>query len=264
MSDSPNGTSPSQYTDRDELTQAIARVLADKFNVIVSLDSEAIEVLETATYPHYSEIIIARKTITIIALSCLLYSAFNIFESVLIDRLLVVGFGASILTILCGLGLIVFLVFEIFQGAGEDEVKLLKQGKHIFNEYQFIPSLNQFSFVLFLLGLGFLTIIFGFASLYTDLLRQNPDNFSGLQDGFLSIYFSIVTFSTVGYGDIHPASMLSRCAVVCEIFIAMFFSLIVISTTLSWTIAHERSQQEITIKKRIMERKKRTIVMKDS
>ncbi|MEM9542906.1 MAG: potassium channel family protein, partial [Cyanobacteria bacterium P01_E01_bin.42] len=105
----------------------------------------------------------------------------------------------------------------------------------------------------------FLTIIFGFASFYTDLLRQNPDNFSGLQDGFLSIYFSIVTFSTVGYGDIHPTSMLSRTAVICEIFIAMFFSLIVISTILSWTIAHKRSQQEITIKKRIMERKKEKI-----
>ncbi|MBP0020142.1 MAG: two pore domain potassium channel family protein [Cyanobacteria bacterium SBLK] len=263
MPDSPNGTSPSQYLERDELTQAIARVLVDKFNIILDSDSEAIEVLETSTYPYYSEIVIARKIITILALSCLIYSAFNIFESVLIDRLSIAGLGVSIFTIFCGLGLIVFLVFEIFQGAGEDEVKRLKQGNHVFNEYQFIPSLNKLSCVLFLLGLGFLTIIFGFASLYTDLLRQNPDNFVGLQDGFLSIYFSIVTFSTVGYGDIHPTSMISRSAVICEIFIAMFFSLIAISTTLSWTIAHKRSQQEITIKKRIMERKKQTIVVKD-
>ncbi|MEA5471759.1 potassium channel family protein [Spirulina sp. 06S082] len=263
MSDSQNGIASPQYSDRDELVQAIARVLTDKFNVVIDSDSEAIEVLETATHPHYLGLIIARKIITIIALICFIYSVFNIFESVLIDRLLILGFCVSISTILSGLGLIILLVFEVFQGAGEDEVKLLKQGKHIFNEYQFIPSLHRFSFVLFLLGLGFLTIIFGFANLYTDLLRQNPDNFSGLQAGFLSIYFSIVTFSTVGYGDIHPTSILARCAVICEIFIAMFFSLIVISTTLSWTIAHRRSQQEITIKKRILERKKRTIIIGD-
>ncbi|MGK7928132.1 MAG: potassium channel family protein [Spirulina sp.] len=255
MSDSHNGTSPPEFSDRDELIQAISRVLADKFNVIITSDSDAIEILETATYPHYSEIIITRKVITAIALCCLIYSIFNIFEPVLIDRLLILGFAVSIWTILSGLSLIVFLVFEVFQGAGEDIETLFKHGKHIFNEYQFIPSLNRFSFVLFLLVLGFLTIIFGFASFYTDLLRQNPDNFSGLQDGFLSIYFSIVTFSTVGYGDIHPASMIARFAVICEIFIAMFFSLIVISTTLSWVIAHTRSQHEVTIKKRIQDRK---------
>lgn len=257
MSDTQNRISSPQDSDRDELVQAVARVLAEKFNIILESNSEEIEVLETATHPHYLELIIARKIITAIALICLVYAVLNIFESVLIDRLLIFGFCVSIFTIFSGLGLIVCLVFEVFQGAGEDEVKLLKQGKHIFNEYQFIPSLNRFSFVLFLLGLGFLTIIFGFSSLYSDLLRQNPDNFSGLQDGFLSIYFSIVTFSTVGYGDIYPTSMLSKNAVICEIFIAMFFSLIVISTTLSWTIAHRRSQQELTIKKRIMERKKR-------
>ncbi|MEM9539315.1 MAG: hypothetical protein AAGA60_07360, partial [Cyanobacteria bacterium P01_E01_bin.42] len=164
MSDSPNGTSSPQYADSDELTQAISRVLVEKFNVILDTNSEAIEVIETATYPYYPNLIIARKIITITALGFLIYSAFNIFDPVLLDRLLILGSSLSILTILSGLGLILCLVIEVFQGAGEDEVKLLKQGKQLFNEYHFIPSLNRFSFVLFLLGVGFLTILFGVAS----------------------------------------------------------------------------------------------------
>ncbi|MDB9313975.1 potassium channel family protein [Spirulina sp. CS-785/01] len=247
--------SPEGFTDED-FVQAIAETLAEKITVMNALSHQETEVMATSTYVRHSPVILTRKIISVACVIFLIYAIINIFELLSIEFSLNVGFVCSVLTISSGLGLIICLVSEVFRGAGLDVEMQIKQGTKQFKEYHFIPSLNRFPFVLLLLALGFLTIILGFASFYTELLRQNPHHFSGIQDGFLAIYFSIVTFSTVGYGDIHPASFAARVTAICEIFIAMFFSLVVISTTLSWVIAHKRQEQEIAIKKRIQAHKK--------
>lgn len=246
---------PPELLSHDEFVQAIAETLAAKLSVINTPHPET-EIITTNHYPRYPKIIFARQIISIIAIILTIYALLNIFYPVFETIPLNISFFFSLLTIIFGFLLIICLISEVFQGAGTDVEHCIKQGEKKFWEYNYIPSLNRFTYVLLLLALIFWTIILGFASFYTELLRQNPEHFFGLQDGFLAIYFSIVTFSTVGYGDIHPASFLARITAICEIFIAMFFSLVVISTTLSWVVAHKRQEHEITIKQRIQDQKK--------
>ncbi|WP_072620576.1 potassium channel family protein [Spirulina major] len=231
---------------------AIASAIADR---LTPTDSHDLEVVAVASYPHYAGLIQARKLVSIGTGLLLVYAIANSFTPLWPPAIeFPLRFTVALCVIASGLGLIITLIVELFQGAGCDqEIQLRDQGQ-IIREYNFIPSLNQFTVVLLLLALGLLTIIFGFANFYSELVRQDPNHFQGLEAGFLAIYFSLVTFSTVGYGDIHPASVVARLAAVGEIFTAMFFSLVVISTTLSWVIAHKRQEHELAIKQRIRDR----------
>ena len=214
----------------------------------------------TTTNPQicirHSNLITARRYLSGIGFTFLICCLWNSFQAIfsygwLEGKLL--GFILSLLTIFSGLILLILLISELLLGAGTEIEKKVEQQNNIYWEYQFTPSLNQFPSLLFLIAIGFFCIILGFSSLYAELFRQNSANFSGLQDGFLTIYFSLVTFSTVGYGDIYPASLLTRLAAMGEIFLAMFFSLVAISTTLSWVTAHEKAKQEEFIKGRVEE-----------
>jgi len=71
------------------------------------------------------------------------------------------------------------------------------------------------SYINLLLGL-----IIGFASIYYNLYKIDSNNFISSNNHFNfidSIYFSIVTFATVGFGDIIPKSNLAKIVVSCEI-----------------------------------------------
>lgn len=203
---------------------------------------------------RYGKVTTARQYISVFSFLILIFCLINNFQAIFTNSLFsYLGIVISLLSIVLGLLLIILLIFELLSGAGIEIEMETEKDEETLLEYQFIPSLHKLPLLLLFLVIGFFSIILGFASLYAELYRQNPDNFFGLQDGFLSIYFSLVTFSTVGYGDIFPASVLTRLAAMCEIFIAMFFSLIALSTTLSWVTAHERSQHEEFLKKRVQE-----------
>ncbi|NEO87946.1 MAG: two pore domain potassium channel family protein [Spirulina sp. SIO3F2] len=238
----------SELTPSPDVIEAIAAAVVHKLHNPVSLDAIEPKVL---SYPRYQRISIARQWLSLAALSLLGYALWNCFVPLLPQPLVLGRFLVALLVIGLGFALIIVLVSELFQGAGIDQEIQYRQGGQVIKDYQFIPSLNHFRLVLGLLVLGFITIILGFANLYTELVRQDPSNFGGLEPGFLAIYFSLVTFSTVGYGDIYPVSIAARLAAVWEIFTAMFFSLVVISSTLSWTIAHKRQQQQSAIAQRI-------------
>lgn len=231
-----------------ELIAAIAAAVAQ--SIQAAAPEEFTEPL-VLSYPRHPQLPIARQWLGYGVGLLLPYALGNCFWSLLPPEHPVYHFGLALLVIASGLTLVILLVSELFQGAGIDQELQYRRDDRLFKDYQFIPSLNRFRTVLGLLALSFATIILGFANLYSELVRQDPANFGGLEAGFLAIYFSFVTFSTVGYGDIYPVSMAARLAVVGEIFMAMFFSLVVISSTLSWTIAHKRQQQELTIKQRI-------------
>jgi hypothetical protein len=244
--------SPEEVLGNAKLIEAIAKTISDRVDWVQTQPPEDDEILNQTTYPRYGQLVNFRKKLSAIAALLLVGAILNIFSppfgQFLNSQLRIF---LSLTTILSGLILIIFLVFEVFLGAGIDLELHIKRGQKFVSEYRFIPSLNRLPFVILFLGLGFFTIIFGFASLYTELLRQNPDNFSGLQEGFLTLYFSVVTFSTVGYGDVYPAAFIARIAAICEIFIAMFFSLIALSTTLSWVTAYEHQETNISIRNRI-------------
>ncbi len=83
-----------------------------------------------------------------------------------------------------------------------------------------------------------IAVIF-YAVMYTSIYRINPKSFSGVNLGnnnelmkqfFSFLYFSIVTFSTVGYGDIYPVYLVSRLIVIIEITFAFIIVVISISS----------------------------------
>lgn len=264
MSDPDNGTKSPETFSNEELVQAIAQTIVDRLDLLNPPPKQDSEVITNNTYPRYRRLVLVRGAIGILAGIVLLYSSANTFKQVFPDpNLAAIDLIASIIGILCGLILLILLIFEIFLGAGVDIEIELKQGDKIFQEYQFVPSINKLPVLLVFLGLSFFSVILGFSSFYAELFRQNSSNFIGFQEGFIAIYFSIVTFSTVGYGDIHPVSILARTAVICEILIAMFFSLIALSITLSWVIVYEQQQHSISIEQRIQEIRKRR-AMSDS
>ncbi len=244
----------------DEFARAVAQVLAEQLRLPISPPHHEAEVVAHYPYPRDPWLVGLRQLVSALAMGLLLGAIANTFIPWL-RRLPLTGLGflAAGLTVVTGVGLIALLVTEVFRGSGVDVVVKWQHGSLTWDEYRFIPSLDRLTFVLLLLALGFLTIIFGFASLYTELLRQNPAHFDGLQDGFLAIYFAVVTFSTVGYGDIHPASELARGVALTEIIIAMFFSLIAISAVLSWVLAHKRQQAEFSMAERIRSRHRQAL-----
>ncbi|MEM8643200.1 MAG: potassium channel family protein [Cyanobacteria bacterium P01_G01_bin.54] len=232
---------------RRAITAAVTQAVAQALQTPTDILPEPV----VLSYPRHPQLAIARQWLSRCVGLFFPYALGNCFWPLLPPEPKIYHFGLALLVIASGLSLVMLLVSELFLGAGVDQELQYHQGEHCIKDYQFIPSLNRFRTVLALLALGFVTIILGFANLYTELVRQDPANFGGLEAGFLAIYFSLVTFSTVGYGDIYPVSVAARLTAVCEIFIAMFFSLVAISSTLSWTIAHKRQQQELMIQQRI-------------
>jgi ion channel len=84
--------------------------------------------------------------------------------------------------------------------------------------------------LLWVFGLLIGISIFSFATDYTCLYKFDPASFEGLSvhsdsyahDLFDFFYFSIATFSTVGFGDIAPVSGIARIVVMLEIFLSFF------------------------------------------
>ncbi len=84
--------------------------------------------------------------------------------------------------------------------------------------------------LLWVFGLLISISIFSFATDYTCLYQFDPLSFEGviaISDTYIYnlchfIYFSVITFSIVGYGDIVPVSEVARLVVMLEIFLSFF------------------------------------------
>lgn len=84
--------------------------------------------------------------------------------------------------------------------------------------------------LLWVFGLLISISIFSFATDYTCLYQFDHSTFDGVStysDSYIYnlyqfFYFSIITFSTVGYGDIAPVSELVKFVVMLEIFMSFF------------------------------------------
>lgn len=84
--------------------------------------------------------------------------------------------------------------------------------------------------LLWVFGLILTISIFSFATDYTCLFQFSHTTFEGVPDYSNSyiynlyhfFYFSVITFSTVGYGDITPVSEIAKFIVMLEIFLSFF------------------------------------------
>jgi hypothetical protein len=83
------------------------------------------------------------------------------------------------------------------------------------------------TFILIAIG-TYLFFIFGFAWIFyvTGSIEMTPYNGSGNipVDFEKAVYFSIVSFHTIGFGDIHPATALGRQIVMIQSTISLFFT----------------------------------------
>lgn len=73
-------------------------------------------------------------------------------------------------------------------------------------------------------------LVFGFLFQFFDrryqILNQHFPDF------FEYFYYSAITFSTIGYGDIHPVTFLGRLIVLCEVSVALCFLIFFVSGAL--------------------------------
>lgn len=100
-----------------------------------------------------------------------------------------------------------------------------------------IKESHSFSQLLGIFGLLVFVIVFSFGADYTCLSVGNQSSFKGLEGTenltyleqlFQYFYFSTVTFASIGYGDIAPASVPAKVVVIIEIaqsFITVVFGL---------------------------------------
>ena len=88
-------------------------------------------------------------------------------------------------------------------------------------------SLEQ---LLWVFGLLIMVSLLSFATDYSCLYQFDPQTFEGVPtysntyvyNLYHFFYFSVVTFSTVGYGDIVPSSDIARFVVILETFLSFF------------------------------------------
>lgn len=93
--------------------------------------------------------------------------------------------------------------------------------------------LREFAF-LKVLGRGLL-IVAAYGSLYYSLSQMNPNAYSKRLDLVDSLYFSVVTAGTIGYGDITPQSAFSKFACCSEISFGFVYVGLVLSSLMSIT-----------------------------
>lgn len=97
------------------------------------------------------------------------------------------------------------------------------------NVYTSMPSLKK-NFAH--LGINVLEIVWWFAVLYL-YSGAIGSWWVAIHDAVSSLYFSMVTFATVGYGDIWPINTLWKIMVACQISVSFLFITIICSSFVS-------------------------------
>jgi hypothetical protein len=86
---------------------------------------------------------------------------------------------------------------------------------------------NPFDFVkVELINLLNTVVFFGFG--YFFLSNTGEGHFNQQIQVFDGVYFSFVTIATLGYGDIHPVSLLAKAIVIFEVIVGLWFFVTVI------------------------------------
>ncbi len=87
-----------------------------------------------------------------------------------------------------------------------------------------LPELDAVQTVVIAVAL----FLFTYASCYLTVSRLRPDSFSQPLDRVGSLYFTVTTFGTVGYGDIAAKSHLARLLVSSQILLDVVFVAVIL------------------------------------
>ena len=122
--------------------------------------------------------------------------------------------SVALLVVMAGIGLITWLLIV-------DAALLLTETGHLFRAFVIRMARRSVPVFSFLVVFGFIVVIFGTLYAILDHFTHAPNFSNGGTGGRLdfadALYFSIVTLSTIGYGDITPTSGVARLIVVAEI-----------------------------------------------
>jgi hypothetical protein len=173
----------------------------------------------------------------------LLYSLVDCFLPVgnPIVSILAVGFGLSVL---------LAMMAEVLLGAGLEVQTELLQGETFSRTTRFLPSIRGVPQVACLLSLGMGSITLGFASLHAAVSRSWMGSYSKELSGIEAIYFAVVTFATVGYGDVVPIWAIAKIAVVGQILVSWAAIAIALTALIPWSLSFMQKEQERLQKER--------------
>jgi len=104
---------------------------------------------------------------------------------------------------------------------------------------QWVRDMGE-SFVVAFLASTFLAFVVAFSSLYWTLSLQDPQSFSEPISRVDSVYFTLTTLSTTGFGDIHPVSGTAKVFVCLQIVSGFLLVTIVLTTIVSRLLSEDR------------------------
>lgn len=97
----------------------------------------------------------------------------------------------------------------------------------VFTNFPDKDSLGPWLIIMFLINL--MQVVLSFAVCYRFLSVNFPDSFSQNIGAIDSFYISMVTFFTLGFGDIYPVGSIAKLLVAFESFLSFYTFLIVIN-----------------------------------
>jgi|GEM_PF-1797673 len=113
-------------------------------------------------------------------------------------------------------------------------------------------SINNISYNKFLaiIMTNILLIVVSFGADFACLLQIDPNSFKGMSDAnfwetaFDSFYFSLVSFTTVAYGDIIPITKTAKILTIIEVIVAYVTTIIIISNFVQIKDSMEQQTKE--------------------
>jgi hypothetical protein len=106
-------------------------------------------------------------------------------------------------------------------------------------------SFARYQMRLSIIGESAASLASSFGCLHYAISRLNEHAYSSALTISDSLYFSVVTFATVGYGDIYPKTVASKAACVAEICCGILVLIVAVNVTTSiWLQKHQPSNQE--------------------
>jgi hypothetical protein len=225
---------------------AYEAVIREKVQKVKDLVERKPQAFSGSTIPYRAELIKRRRYASrssLIALALVIILSFTPWSRFI--------WIPAVIVIVSALSMGVSLLGELLYGAGSEKQTQYKNAQgEFYRVYAFRPSIASPSNLLIVLVLIVCGVVFGYAGLYFSLAKLEVISFSQPLSVISSLYFSSVTFATVGYGDIYPSENVGRLLVSSEIAVAFFVIAAVFAISISWIL----SQRQQVISARIEER----------